>query len=90
MDHLSALTLAFAIVEGPRDILSRDNLSELSNYDTSSPLEEADSQLSRIRDVTPETSVSQRVKEGVFKKPKKGVGLLNYISEWSHRPQVSI
>jgi hypothetical protein len=51
--------------------LESHNLSELSNHDASSPLEEADSQLSCVGDVTPETSVSQRIKEGAFKKPKK-------------------
>jgi hypothetical protein len=51
--------------------LKSHNLSELSNHDASSSLEEADSQSSRVGNVTPETSVSQRIKEGAFKKPKK-------------------
>jgi hypothetical protein len=60
-------------------------LTELSNQDASSLLEEADSLLSHVGDTTPETSVSQRIKEGVFKKPpKKGGAGLNYISEWSY------
>jgi hypothetical protein len=51
--------------------LESHNLAELSNQDASSLLEEADSQSSRVGDATPETSVSQRIKEGAFKKPKK-------------------
>ena len=52
--------------------LESHNLSELLNQDALSPLEEADSQSSRVGDVTPETSVSQRIKGGALKKPKKG------------------
>jgi len=50
--------------------LESHNLSELSNQDASSLLEEADSQ-SSVGDVTPETSVSQRIEGGASKKPKK-------------------
>jgi len=70
--------------------LESHNLAELSNQDASSLLEEVDSQSSCVGDATPETSVSERIKDGAFNPPQKGVGLLNYISEWSHRPQVSI
>jgi hypothetical protein len=51
--------------------LESHNLAELSNQDASSLLEEADSQSSRVGDAIPETSVSKRIKEGAFKKPKK-------------------
>jgi hypothetical protein len=52
-------------------VLESHNLLELLNQDALSLLEQADSQLSRVRDVTPETSVSQRIKGGAFKKLKK-------------------
>jgi hypothetical protein len=51
--------------------LKSHNFSELLNHDASSPLEEADSQSSCVGNVTLKTSVSQRIKEGAFKKPKK-------------------
>ncbi|KAI2619935.1 hypothetical protein GGR54DRAFT_601860 [Hypoxylon sp. NC1633] len=56
---------------GLSQVLESHNLSELSNQDASSLPEEADSQSSRVGDVTPETSVSRRIEEGAFKKPKK-------------------
>ena len=46
--------------------LQSHNLSERSNQDTLSLPKEAGSQLSYIRDITLETSVSQRIKEGAF------------------------
>jgi hypothetical protein len=51
--------------------LKSHNLSELLNHNVSSPLEKADSQSSCVGNVTLETSVSQRIKKGAFKKPKK-------------------
>jgi len=51
--------------------LESHNLAELSNQDASSLLEEVDSQSSCVGDATPETSMSQRINEGAFKKPKK-------------------
>jgi hypothetical protein len=56
---------------GLSQVLESHNLSELSNRDGSSLREDADSQSSRVGDATPETSVSQRIEEGAFKKPKK-------------------
>jgi hypothetical protein len=56
---------------GLSQVLESQNLSELSNQDSPSLLEEADSQSSRVGDVTPETSVSRRNEGGAFKKPKK-------------------
>jgi hypothetical protein len=49
---------------GLSQVLESHNLLEPSNQDASSLLEEADSQSSRVGDVTPETSVSQRIKGG--------------------------
>lgn len=48
-------------------------LSEQSNYDAASLLEEAASQSSRVgsREVTPDTSLSQRIEGKAFKRPKK-------------------
>ena len=56
-------------------MLESHNLSELSNQGAPSLLEKADSQLSRVRDVASENSVSRRIEEGAFKKPKKKGGL---------------
>jgi hypothetical protein len=56
---------------GLSQVLESHNLSELSNQDALSLLEEADSQSNRVGDVTPETSVSQRIEGGAFKKQKK-------------------
>jgi hypothetical protein len=56
---------------GLSQVLESHNLLEPSNQDASSRLEEADSQSSRIEDVTPETSVSQRIEGKAFKKVKK-------------------
>jgi len=56
---------------GLSQVLESHNLSELSNQEGSSLREDADSQSSRVGDATPETSVSQRIEEGAFKKPKK-------------------
>jgi hypothetical protein len=56
---------------GLSQVLESHNLSQRSNQDSSSLLEEAESQLSYVGDVTPETSESQRIEEGAFKKPKK-------------------
>jgi hypothetical protein len=52
--------------------LESHHLSDQSSHDAAS-LEEADSQSSRVgsRDVTPDTSLSQRIEGGAFKKPKK-------------------
>ena len=49
---------------GLSQALESHNLSELSNQ------EEADSQ-SSVRDITPDTSMSQKIEGGVFKKPRK-------------------
>ena len=48
-------------------------LSDQSSHDAASLLEDADSQPSRVgsRDVTPDTSLSQRIDGKAFKKPKK-------------------
>ncbi|MCJ1357479.1 MAG: hypothetical protein MMC33_007475 [Icmadophila ericetorum] len=53
--------------------LESHHLSDQSSYDAASLLEEADSQSSRVgsRDVTPDTSLSQRIDGKAFKKPKK-------------------
>jgi hypothetical protein len=51
--------------------LESHNLSELSNQDASSLLEGGDSQSSRVGDVTPDTSMSQRIEGEAFKKPRK-------------------
>jgi hypothetical protein len=55
--------------------LKSHHLSDQSSHNTAS-LEEADSQSSRVgsRDVTPDTSLSQRIDGKAFKKPKKGPG----------------
>jgi hypothetical protein len=52
--------------------LESHHLSDQTSHDAAS-LEEADSQSSRVgsRDVTPDTSQSQRIEGGAFKKPKK-------------------
>jgi hypothetical protein len=55
---------------GLLQVLESHNLSEPSNQDASSLLEEAESQ-SSYKDITPETSVSQRIEGNAFKKPKK-------------------
>ncbi|KAH6714478.1 hypothetical protein BKA61DRAFT_632343 [Leptodontidium sp. MPI-SDFR-AT-0119] len=51
--------------------LESHHLSDQSSHDAASLLEEADSQSSHARDVTPDTSMSQRIEGGAFKKPKK-------------------
>ena len=53
--------------------LESHHLSDQSSHDATSALEEADSQSSRVgsRDVTPDTSLSQRIDGKAFKKPKK-------------------
>jgi len=53
--------------------LESHHLSGQSSHDAPSLLEDADSQLSRVgsRDVTPDTSLSQRIDGKAFKKPKK-------------------
>ena len=53
--------------------LESHHLSNQSSHDAASLLEEADSQSSRVgsRDVTPDTSLSQRIDGKAFKKPKK-------------------
>jgi hypothetical protein len=51
--------------------LESHHLSDQSSHDAASVLEEADSQSSRAGDVTPDTSMSQRIKGGAFKKPRK-------------------
>ncbi|KAH8765640.1 hypothetical protein BGZ57DRAFT_943473 [Hyaloscypha finlandica] len=52
--------------------LESHHLSDQTSHDAAS-LEEADSQSSRVasRDVTPDTSLSQRIEGGAFKKPRK-------------------
>ena len=52
--------------------LESHHLSDQTGHDAAS-LEEADSQSSRIssRDVIPDTSLSQRIEGGAFKKPRK-------------------
>ena len=52
--------------------LESHHLSDQSSQDAAS-LQEAGSQSSRVgsRDVTPDTSLSQRIEGGVFKKPRK-------------------
>lgn len=53
--------------------LESHHLSDQSSHDAASMLEEADRQSSRVgsRDVTPDTSLSQRIDGKAFKKPKK-------------------
>jgi hypothetical protein len=53
--------------------LESHHLSDQSSHDATPLLEEADSQSSRVgsRDVTPDTSLSQRIDGKAFKKPKK-------------------
>lgn len=53
--------------------LESQHLSDQSSHDAASMLEEADSQSSHVgsRDVTPDTSLSQRIDGKAFKKPKK-------------------
>jgi len=53
--------------------LESHHLSDQSSYGAASLLEEADSQSSRVssRDVTPDTSLSQRIDGKAFKKLKK-------------------
>lgn len=53
--------------------LESHHLSDQSSHDAASMLEDADSQLSRVdlRDVTPNTSLSQKIDGKAFKKPKK-------------------
>ncbi|KAL5316341.1 hypothetical protein ACEPPN_015386 [Leptodophora sp. 'Broadleaf-Isolate-01'] len=46
-------------------------LSDQSSHDAAALLEEADSQSSCAGDVTPDTSMSQRIEGGAFKKPRK-------------------
>jgi hypothetical protein len=57
--------------------LESHHLSEYSSQDTASLQEEADSQSSRFssRDVTPHTSVSERIQGRVLKKARKGARL---------------
>jgi hypothetical protein len=62
---------------GLSQVLESHNLSELSNQDALSLLGEADSQSSPVGDVTPETSVSQRIEGKAFKKVKRGRTGLN-------------
>ncbi|TVY89106.1 hypothetical protein LAWI1_G004645 [Lachnellula willkommii] len=52
--------------------LESHHLSNQSSHDAASLLEDADSQPSRVgsRDVTPDTSLSQRIDGKAFKKPK--------------------
>ena len=53
--------------------LESHHLSDLSSHDAASLLEEADSQSSRVgsRDITPDTSLSQRIDGKAVKKPKR-------------------
>lgn len=53
--------------------LESHRLSDQSSHDAASMLEDVDSQSSRVdlRDVTPDTSLSQRIDGKAFKKPKK-------------------
>lgn len=53
--------------------LESHRLSDQSSHDAASTLEDVDSQSSRVdlRDVTPDTSLSQRIDGKAFKKPKK-------------------
>lgn len=51
--------------------LESHHLSDQSSHDAASLLEEADSQSSCAGDVTPNTSMSQRIEGGAFKKPRK-------------------
>ena len=53
--------------------LESHHLSDQSSHDAASLLEDADSQASHVgsRDVTPDTSLSQRIDRKAFKKPKK-------------------
>jgi hypothetical protein len=53
--------------------LESHHLSDKSSHGAASLLEDADSQPSRVvsRDVTSDSSVSQRIEERAFKKPKK-------------------
>merc|ERR1712098_410448 len=53
--------------------LESHHLSDQSSHNAASLLEDADSQPSRVasRDITSDTSVSQRIEERAFKKPKK-------------------
>jgi hypothetical protein len=57
---------------GLSQVLDGHHLSDQSSYGAAS-LEEADSQSSRVnsRDVTPDTSLSQRIDGKTFKKPRK-------------------
>jgi hypothetical protein len=53
--------------------LESHHLSDQSSHDAASLLEDADSQSSHVgsRDITPDTSLSQRIEGGAFKKPRK-------------------
>jgi hypothetical protein len=53
--------------------LESHHLSDQSSHDAASLLEDTDSQPSRValRDITSDSSVSQRIEERAFKKPKK-------------------
>lgn len=53
--------------------LESHRVSDQSSHDAASTLEDVDSQSSRVdlRDVTPDTSLSQRIDGKAFKKPKK-------------------
>jgi hypothetical protein len=53
--------------------LESHHLSDQSSRDAASLLEDTDSQPSRValRDITSDSSVSQRIEERAFKKPKK-------------------
>jgi len=53
-------------------------------------LEEAKTQSSRARDITPDTSISQRIGGKHLKSQGKGIGFLNYISKWRCRSQISV
>ena len=51
--------------------LESHHLSKQSSHAAASLLEEADSQSSYVGDVTSDTSMSQQIGEGTFKKPRK-------------------
>ncbi|KAK0636609.1 hypothetical protein B0T17DRAFT_85635 [Bombardia bombarda] len=57
--------------------LESHHLSDQSSHDAASLLEDADSQSSHVgsRDITPDSSLSQRIEGGAFKSQGSGVGL---------------
>jgi len=71
--------------------LESHHFSEQSSHNTASMLEEGDSQSSHVgsRYITPDTSLSQRIESGAFKKPRKR-GRPAELRQWMASPFQSL